>query len=100
MRFISSLDDGDGTVFLFFLKELSEFFSFSISFSLSRKKEKTLALTHPESEPGFEVTAAVTRKVIGAMTTVWHAPPPAPARVPARPAKGKIQMFLVCFVFR
>ena len=27
----------------------------------------------------------MTRKVIGAMTMVWHAPPPAPARVPARP---------------
>ena len=44
-------------------------------------------LPHPESDPGCEVTAAVTKKVIGAMTTVWHAPPPAPASVPARPER-------------
>ena len=105
---VGPLDDGDGAVFFvffFFEEELKKrktsFFpslrpptflppsSPPLSETRKRMRSKKTRETHPESEPGFEVTAAVTRKVIGAMTTVWHAPPPAPASVPARPRGGE-----------
>ena len=39
----------------------------------------------------FPVTTAVTRKVLGPMTIVWHTPPPAPAMNPAEvdPVHGR-----------
>jgi hypothetical protein len=72
-------------------------FLFPCDFFLELNNKKKLA--HPESEPGWEVTAAVTKKVIGAMTIVWHAPPPAPARVPARPWESFFFSRGFCFLF-
>ena len=58
--------------FFLLLKKVSFFFSLHHFFSRNskRREKKTTLSPHPESEPGCEVTAAVTRKVIGALTTV------------------------------
>jgi len=58
-------------VFLEELQRKCEFFFFSFPpSSLGNVEKEEKSCSHPESEPGFEVTAAVTRNVIGAMTTV------------------------------